>query len=290
MPNFGRILFPVDFSDRCSGAARYVVDLARRFGSELILTHVLETPIARPGELDFGALAFETDREARLQQAQEMLDAFLAPEQPGISIVRYIDQGDPARAIVRQANDKAVDLIAMPTHGYGAFRRFILGSVTAKVLHDAECSVWTGVHMEDAPAPDAITYRNVLCAVDQSEAAVRPLQAAADFARHVGGELTVVHAIPMTDAVPERLMDRELRMYIAKDARDQLQAKLDELDITARLCIEGGETAKVVRMAAAQQQAEVVFIGRNSHSGLSGRLRTHSYAIIRESPCPVISV
>ncbi len=39
----------------------------------------------------------------------------------------------------------------MPTHGYGPFRRFILGSVTAKVLHDADCPVWTGVHLEEAP-------------------------------------------------------------------------------------------------------------------------------------------
>jgi nucleotide-binding universal stress UspA family protein len=290
MANFGRILFPVDFSDRCSGAAHYVVDLARRFGSELILTHVLETPIARPGELDFGALAFETDREVRLHQAEEMLAAFLASEPPGISIARHVKQGDPARAIVRLASDEAVDLIAMPTHGYGAFRRFILGSVTAKVLHDAECAVWTGVHMENAPAPDAIAYRNVICAVDNSDSAGRPLRAAAEFVRQVGGELTVVHAIPMTDAVPERLMDRELRMYIAKDARDRLQSKLDELGMTARLCIEGGDTAKVVRMAAEQHNGDILFIGRSNPSGLTGRLRTHSYAIIRESPCPVISV
>ena len=40
----------------------------------------------------------------------------------------------------------------MPTHGYGPFRRFILGSNTAKVLHDADCPVWTGVHVEEIPA------------------------------------------------------------------------------------------------------------------------------------------
>jgi len=39
----------------------------------------------------------------------------------------------------------------MPTHGLGGFRRFLLGSVTAKVLHDADCPVWTGVHLERAP-------------------------------------------------------------------------------------------------------------------------------------------
>ena len=38
----------------------------------------------------------------------------------------------------------------MPTHGFGPLRRFLLGSVAAKVLHDAQCPVWTSVHT-DAP-------------------------------------------------------------------------------------------------------------------------------------------
>jgi nucleotide-binding universal stress UspA family protein len=42
-------------------------------------------------------------------------------------------------------------LIILPTHGYGPFRRFLLGSATAKVLRDADCPVLIGAHMEHAP-------------------------------------------------------------------------------------------------------------------------------------------
>ena len=48
--------------------------------------------------------------------------------------------------LAHESPDQTV--ILMPTHGYGPFRRFILGSNTAKVLHDADCPVWTGVHLE----------------------------------------------------------------------------------------------------------------------------------------------
>jgi nucleotide-binding universal stress UspA family protein len=41
--------------------------------------------------------------------------------------------------------------VDLPTHGLGAFRRSLIGSITAKVLHDAECPVWTGVHLAQAP-------------------------------------------------------------------------------------------------------------------------------------------
>ncbi|MGA8595805.1 MAG: universal stress protein [Bryobacteraceae bacterium] len=47
-------------------------------------------------------------------------------------------RGDPAAAIVKCAQAEQVDLIMMPTHGYGPYRKFLLGSVTAKVLHDSD--------------------------------------------------------------------------------------------------------------------------------------------------------
>jgi nucleotide-binding universal stress UspA family protein len=297
MPYFKRILFPVDFSERCRGAAHYAIALAGRFGSDLILFHVVEAPIARPGELDFGAMAFETDLEGRVEYCRQLLDSFLEQAQPGESAARYVniekrlEQGDAARAIIRLAGEAGVDLIMMPTHGYGAFRRFILGSVTAKVLHDADCPVWTGVHLESAPPLEAIAFHRILCAVDLSDANERPLQAASELCGEYGAELIVVHAVPGSEAIPERGIDKELQSHLKIDARERIQRCLATLDIVAaKICIESGEVAHVVKAAAGSHQADLVVIGRSAHTGLAGRLRTHSYAIIRESPCPVLSI
>jgi nucleotide-binding universal stress UspA family protein len=49
-----------------------------------------------------------------------------------------VDHGDPATYITAQAEKNDVDLIMMATHGYGTFRSLLLGSVAAKVLHDAK--------------------------------------------------------------------------------------------------------------------------------------------------------
>ena len=48
--------------------------------------------------------------------------------------------------------------------------------------------------------------------------------------------------------------------------------------------------AKVICAAAARVQADALVIGRGSAAGLFGRLRTNAYAIIRQAPCPVVSV
>jgi nucleotide-binding universal stress UspA family protein len=291
MRELKRILFPVDFSDRCRGAARHVAVLARHFNSDLALLHVVETPLTRPGELDFGVLAFEADLEARTNRARELLAAFDEPGFESLRVRREVTSGDAARTIVRSADEHSADLIMMPTHGYGVFRRFVLGSVTAKVLHDAHCPVWTGVHMERAAGgEEPPSYRRLICAVDLASAYDRPLRAAIAFAESFGAEVTFVHAVPGAEAVPERFMDRELRLDLMRDARERVSALLNQAGTTdANIVIEAGEPAKVIRSAAMQPPADLVFIGRSEHSG-PGRLRTHAYAIIRESPCPVISV
>jgi nucleotide-binding universal stress UspA family protein len=290
MHELKRILFPVDFSDRCRGAARHAAALAAHFNSELILLHVVETPVTRPGELDFGVLAFEADLEARTKRAREMLAAFSVPGFEELQLRREVVNGDAARTILRSADENVADLILMPTHGYGVFRRFILGSVTAKVLHDAHCPVWTGVHMERVDGGEPISYQKVLCAVDGPETSARPIRAAADFARSFSGSVTAVHAVPSSEAIPERFMDRELRLDLIRDARDRIAERLDALGVTgAAIRVEPGEPARILHEVAVQEKADVLFIGRGEHRG-AGRLRTHSYAIIRESPCPVISL
>ena len=55
------------------------------------------------------------------------------------------------------------------------------------------------------------------------------------------------------------------------------------------VCIESGRVSSVVRRAALRHNADLVVIGRGKLQKPLGRLRTSAYAIIRESPCPVLS-
>jgi nucleotide-binding universal stress UspA family protein len=289
MLEFKKILFPIDFSDRCRGAARYVEALAGQSGSKVILLNVLESTIGQPGDLVFGGVATSLHWEDRTARAQEALDRFLSDELSDIEVERRLEAGDPARTIVRVAHEENVDLIMMPTHGYGGFRRFVLGSVTAKVLHDAQCPVWTGVHMEDAPALDAIAIRNIVCALDLTDNSKPAFAAAVELARRYGAQLTLTHAVPGSEALPEKLMDMELRQHLVRQARLQLEAQCAEAGVKARVCIDVGDVHKIVSACTEAHKAELLVIGRGHHNGF-GRLRAHSYSIIRESPCPVISI
>jgi nucleotide-binding universal stress UspA family protein len=82
--------------------------------------------------------------EEQQRRAQQDVAEFAAGELGHFRVHPLVFGGDPATAIVEKAHSECADLIVMATHG---FRRFILGSVTAKVLHDADCPVWTGAHL-----------------------------------------------------------------------------------------------------------------------------------------------
>ena len=289
MRSFSRILLPVDFSERSTGAARYAQALARHFHAELILLHVLTPPNCEFAAPEMAGHMLDELYRNRAERASQELDRFMTAEPPGVQVRRMVLEGDPAKKIVDLAHEEGADLIAMPTHGYGPFRRFILGSNTAKVLHDADCPVWTGVHLEQAPAAASIPFRSVLCAVDLGPQSSRTLDWAAWLARQFGARLGVVHA---TAGAPDLGDDPQWqwRTETRAAAGRELFRLMDSVGAEADLSIEAGEPAQVICSAAARAAADVLVIGRGSAAGVFGRLRTNAYAIIRQSPCPVVSV
>ena len=277
MQSLTRILLPVDFSERSAGAAHYAGSLARHFRCELVLLHVLVPPQYEFGAVDIaGSMLAEICRD-RVQQANIDLAEFESAQLAGVDVRRVVLEGDPSGSIVDFAHKEHCDLIVMPTHGYGPFRRFILGSNTAKVLHDADCPVWTGVHLEEAPAALPVPIGSVLCAVDLGPQSLKTLVWAAALARGLGARLTLLHAMPFGPDV-QLAVSEELRM---------LQG---EAGAEADVVQETGEPAKVICDTAARVHADVLVIGRGSAAGVFGRLRTNAYSIIRQSPCPVVSV
>jgi nucleotide-binding universal stress UspA family protein len=288
MKSLGKILLPVDFSERSLGAARYAKTLADHFHSELTLLHVLTPPHYEFGALELGGSMLTELYTNRAAQVEKELDTFLCAELAGTEAKRVVVEGDPARQIVEYAHADNTGLIVMPTHGYGPFRQFILGSITAKVLHDADCPVWTGVHLEEAPQAELpMPFRDILCAIDLGPQSCKALEWATAMQKEFGARLTVVHAMASSAAAGrEDERGREMELAI----RDDLARLQQRFGTEAELVVEAGDPPKVVCGMAERLHAGLLVIGRGSAAGVFGRLRTNAYAIIRQSPCPVVSV
>jgi nucleotide-binding universal stress UspA family protein len=285
-----RILLPVDFSERSIGAAQYAKALACRFHSELHFVHVVDLRVYGLyglGNNEVAALEFVPGCQ---QAAQHEMDGFLAGELRNLNVKRALLYGDPAHEIVKYAGSEKADLIVLPTHGYGPFRRFLLGSVTAKVLHDAQCPVWTGVHMEETPKTDSVSFGRIMCALDPWNGDYNALSWAWQFGREMGGQVKIVHALPPIYAPDSLDFDDDIKKYVAGEAVSEIRKAQQSVGSKAEVQILTGDAPKAVCAAAKDWNADLVVISRGVASEFLGRLRSRSYSIIRESPCPVVSV
>ena len=290
MRSLAKILLPVDFSERSWGAARYARSLAAHFQSELTLLHVLTPPHYEFGALEIGGSMLSELYVNRAAQVEKELNDFLADELRGLNIRRVAVEGDPARKIVEYAHDEEMGLIVMPTHGYGPFRQFILGSITAKVLHDADCPVWTGVHLEEAPAVESMQFDSIVCAIDLGPQSCKALEWAGMVQREFRARLSVVHVTTCPHDPSGARNDADWRAQLEEQAREEVGRLQGQTAAEAELIVEAGDPAKQVCATAERLKANLLIIGRGSAAGIFGRLRTNAYAIIRQSPCPVVSV
>ena len=149
MITFQRILFPTDFSSQSTAIVPAIKAMAKRFGSEVVVLHVIDLPLAWYGASEAAAWSALINADRLRLEGTMALDRFVAQQFSDLPVLRRLEQGDAARQITDIAQEQHAGLIMLPTRGYGPFRAVLLGSVTAKVLHDAHCPVWTGVHADE---------------------------------------------------------------------------------------------------------------------------------------------
>ena len=285
MSKIKHIIFPVDFSERSNCAVPFVAEMARRHEAKVTLFAVAHLNYA-------GGLAGAPmiDLQLILDGVKSQLDDSFVSDFAGLTVDRMAILGDPAREIVDFVAANHVDLVMMPTHGYGPFRQLLLGSVTAKVLHDVHVPVWTTAHTGEAPVGEHLAMRRILCAVEASPVSIDLMRSAVGWCKKLGATLRLVHAVPAIEAWPERNMDQEFEETLRENARRTIQDLERAADIDVPVCVGAGAVPDVVREEALQHRADLIMIGRGALQGTLGRLRTHSYGIIRNAPCPVLSV
>jgi nucleotide-binding universal stress UspA family protein len=286
-----RILVPIVFTDTSRHVVHQAAWLARRFHAEMILLHVV-TPLNYPtGVLESGDEITARDLHAHIVQwAQKDLEQAMRPELDGIAVTRVLLRGDPAHEIVNTARDHNIDLIVMSTRGHGPFYRFLLGSVTAKVLHESPSPVWTGAHLEEAPARE-FSIRHVLCSVDLTHHSHHTASLAAELAAAVDATLTLVHITVGVEIYGPggSHVDPVWKETIFGFAAKEIAKLQQDVGTKAEVIIDSGNVPELLNRAAEQAQADVLVIG---HSPIRGHLgdNGNGYGIIRESHIPVLSV
>ena len=135
------ILVGVDGSKPSVQACHYAMDLASQTQAQLTFLFVIETPQVIP----VGPLSgYVTTAPARSQDDVKKAEAIVeqvAKERPGLKVTTRVELGDPVDTICDVARSTKADLVVVGARGHNAAQRFLLGSVSDRVVHHASCPV-----------------------------------------------------------------------------------------------------------------------------------------------------
>ncbi|HEU0022194.1 MAG TPA: universal stress protein [Dehalococcoidia bacterium] len=130
-----RIIVPLDGSELAEQVLPWAEILAQGMKAEVELFQVIEPILPEAADVLRGIYPRDINVELR-KQAEEYLEGIARPlRERGLSVCSTVEEGDPPSRILEAGGRQTDALIAMSTHGRSGIARWVLGSVTDKVIH-----------------------------------------------------------------------------------------------------------------------------------------------------------
>jgi nucleotide-binding universal stress UspA family protein len=310
MPEIRTILCPVDFSAFSRDALEHAAQVAKWFGSHLIVFYVYPPPIAPPPVLYSGLPGpipvepfpplTQSPEQTQIEVTAQLTTFVASVDTTGVQVRIRTQPGSPARDILEEAKTVESDLIVLGTHGHTGFDRLVLGSVAEKVLRKASCAVMTVPPPVGSPPADPLQlFKRILCPIDFSSASLEALEYALSLAKEADAELLLLHVIeglpdapdwqlPAGVAVDEylRLSDERALARLRAAVPDDAQAwcKPEALTMT-------GKSYDAILRLVAEREVRLVVMGVHGRNPIDrlffGSTTAH---VIRAASCPVLTL
>lgn len=273
---FKKILVPLDGSGLAERALEPAMALAhQQTESEVILLTVpVYKDIFISSSAGFDLLLPDQSLDQFRQDAEAYLDEVGSVwKHSDTKLKTMIVDGDIASVIVDTAEEEAVDLIVMTTHGYSGFSRWLLGSVTERVLRGAPCPVL--VIREKRP------LTNIMITLDGSSLAEKALEPGMEIAHLLGGNVTLLQVdygaelgsleISMLD-LAEAGLSRHVQQQAADDHLENYMNRAAERYREEGLSIETvimeGTPARSIVDFAEAQEIDLIVMTTHGRTGL----------------------
>jgi nucleotide-binding universal stress UspA family protein len=268
---FRTILVPTDGSAGARRAFAHAVALAERYRADV---HTLAVG-------DDGSV----DTAARLASTVDAADSSVEITQAERTGVVHETISEYARAV-------GADLLVLGTHGRTGVSRYILGSVTEKVVRLSDLPVLTVRAGEDARV--RFPYENVLVPTDGSEQAAAAIDSATDIASTCGAQL---HAVSVVDTRamgtvtrPDVLLD-QLKSQ-ARSAVDTVAHEVSHDGVeSVRTAVQEGLPYRALLSYVDEFDIDLIVMGTHGRRGVDRYLLgSVTEKLVRTAPVPVLSV
>jgi len=287
---YDRILVPTDGSEHAVRAAEHGAYLARAFDATVYLLHAVDVQ-GEAGLFDAGGVdeEFVSRLEAEGEDALDAVEDVVDADRVQSATVR----GEPREAILEYAEEEAVDLIAMGTHGRTGVDRFVAGSVTEHVVRLAEVPV-LAVRATDGSRA-AGDYDGILVPTDGSEHAAAAVDHALAIAERAGAR---VHALAVVDvagvgAGPDYAPVADLLEHLEDEggrATEAVASRARDAGLDAVTDVREGSPAETILEYAEEEAVDLIAMGTHGRTGLERYLLGSTTGrVLRHADVPVLT-
>jgi len=282
---FKNVLVATDLSPLSEPALLWAKAIARRYRSELYVTHVIspaETALVPP---EYWGPTQQMIEEAALRN-MERLDANLQD----VHHKTLLEHGGVWESISADINEFQIDLVVMATHGREGLGRLVMGSIAEGVFRRALCPVLTVGPRVTAQIIGGPEFRQILFATNFGPESLAAAHYAVSLAREFETELTLLNVMDEEDfespADPQvTLQNRTSRLSKVLSAGVDLRKK-------PRFRVEFGNAPEQILNVAEELNAGLIVVGaKPANTGTATHLAaTTAHAVVARAKCPLVTV
>jgi nucleotide-binding universal stress UspA family protein len=281
---FEKILCPVDFSAYSDIAIKYAAALAKEGQADLIVYHSVPDLIQVSNYMEGNFI--QTVTENLIASGKEKLQDYTSRLIPkDVKYKQRIGTGSAAEVILQIASKEKVDLIVMGTHGYSGFDKYLIGSVTNRVLHKctipvlAVCKPRHHFIHEDTQHP--VSIRRILCALDLEPNSPRIAQMGVALAGAYQSEIHFLRVLGREHCDNEQKDIQLMREFV----------NVEDREIKTHFTVRYGEPGQEILDMVEQQNIDLVIVGHHTRKALEEYLLgSVTKRVIPNCACPVLIV
>ena len=284
---FKNILCPVDFFSASNRAFEYAMKLAENYGANLRLLHVVSPiiPDTYASGSNLADLSVDFQKKSRLQL--EKLKA--RAEKKNIKVSAEVQIGDIDGEIRRAIKNGNADLVVVGTHGRRGFERWVLGSVTERLIRHCPVPLLAiGSSGTSRMVPPAIA--RMVVTTDFSEGTSDAMAYACSIAAECQSKITLLHV--MNDVTAD--VGLRLRDPLIRGIREKLDALVpkgirDWCDVQTH--VDTGTPWRVI-LKTIQSEKPGLLVMNVHGKGMLERALVGSTAdrVLRGTSCPVLLI
>jgi nucleotide-binding universal stress UspA family protein len=281
---FSRVLYATDFSEASLAALPLVSTIARKYRSQVLVTHIW-TPFP------YTMVTPETAAELEKRDENEVLAKARAllttRELSGLPATIVVEPGNPAAELDRIVRQQNVDLVIVSTHGRTGFRHLLMGSVAEELFRSLPCPVLTIGPNVSKRLMETTEIKHVLFPTDLSDESRTVFPYLASLASEYKASLTLLHVLPMEIATnPDaKTLAEPLRKEMERIFSPQIDPRSP-----AEFLIDFGDTAERILAHAETACADLIGLGVRKAAEITTHFRnTVAYRVLLGARCPVLT-